>query len=70
MLNGRVELFGKDGSYRAGIRPETSRINVVYGTALSFASQKAAVVHGIDPQFLSLYLFDDSGFQLLSQIEI
>ncbi|MCF7915219.1 MAG: hypothetical protein K9L66_08635 [Spirochaetaceae bacterium] len=70
LLNGRVELFAKDGSYRAGIRPETSRINAVYGTALSSASQKAAIVHGIDPQFLSLYQFDDTGFQLLSQIEV
>jgi hypothetical protein len=70
LLNGRVELFDKDGSYQAGIRPETSRINVVYGAALSSASQKAAIVHGIDPQFLSLYQFDGTNSQLLSQIEI
>lgn len=70
LLNGSVELFDKDGSYQTTIRPETSRINVVYGTALSSASQKAAIVHGIDPQFLSLYQFDGTSFQLLSQIEI
>lgn len=70
LLNGSVELFGKEGSYRAGIRPETSRINVVYGTALSSANQQIAIVHGIDPQFLSLYHFDGTEVQLLNQIEI
>ncbi|MDZ7795084.1 MAG: hypothetical protein U5P10_15765 [Spirochaetia bacterium] len=63
-------MFNKDGSYQTGIRPETSRINVVYGTALSYANQKAAIVHGIDPQFLSLYQFDGKNPQRLSQIEI
>src|SRR6056297_2810627 len=70
LLNGRVELFNKEGSYQAGIQPETSRINVVYGTALSSANQKVAIVHGIDPQFLSLYQFDGIKSQRLSQIEI
>lgn len=70
LLNGRVELFNKDGGYQTGIQPETSRINAVYGTALSFASQKAAIVHGIDPQFLSLYQLEGTKSQRLSQIEI
>src|SRR6056297_177464 len=70
LLSGKVELFNKDGSYQAGIRPETSRINVVYGSALSSANQKVAIVHGIDPQFLSLYQLDGTDFQLLNQVEI
>lgn len=70
LLNGRVELFTKEGSSQASIQPETSRINAVYGTALSSANQMAAVVHGIDPQFLSLYQFDGINSQRLSQIEI
>ncbi len=70
LLNGTVELFNQDGSYRVGIRPETSRINVVYGTALSEDSNYVAMVHGIDPQYLSLYSLNGANFRLLSQKEL
>lgn len=70
LLNGRVELFNQDGSYRAGVRPETSRINAVYGTALSEDSDYLAMVHGIDPQFLSLYELNGANVRLFSQSEL
>lgn len=70
LLSGGVELFNQDGSYRAGVQPETSRINVVYGTAISRDSNLLALVHGIDPQLLSLYLLKQASFQLLAEIEL
>lgn len=70
LLGGGVELFNQDGSYRAGVQPETSRINVVYGTAISRDSNLLALVHGIDPQLLSLYSLKQASFQLLEQIEL
>ena len=70
LLNGAVELFNQDGSSRVGIRPETSRINVVYGTALSNDSSFLGMVHGIDPQYLSLYSLNSGNFRLLWQREL
>ncbi len=70
LLNGSVELFNQDGSYRVGVRPETSRINVVYGTALSNDSKYLAMVHGIDSQYLSLYALNGANFRLLAQREL
>ncbi len=70
LLNGGLELFNKDGTYHAGIKPNTGRINVIYGAALSSQSNIIGLVHGIDPQFLSLYQMEGSDFQLLHQIEV
>lgn len=70
LLSGSVELFNQDGSYRVGVRPETSRINVVYGTALSNDSKYLAMVHGIDSQYLSLYALNGANYRLLAQREL
>lgn len=70
LLSGGVELFTLDGSYYGKVKPETSRIDVVYGTALSAQTDNIALVHGIDPQFLSIYQMKGSAFQLIHQIEI
>ncbi|SRR6056297_260425 len=70
LLSGGVEVFTDDGSYYGEIKPETSRIDIIYGTALSSRTDNIALVHGIDPQFLSIYQMEESSFQLIHQIEI
>jgi hypothetical protein len=70
LLSGGVELFNRDGSYRSGVQTDNSRIDVVYGTAISHDSNYLALVHGIDPQLLSLYSTKAADFRLMAQIEL
>ena len=55
LLDGRVFLYGSDGTIVSELFFERSRIRAVYGCALSHDGASFAVIHGIDPQMLSVY---------------
>lgn len=55
LLDGRVYLYKTDGSREVEISFQRSRVNAVYGCALSADGTRFSVVHGIDPQILSVF---------------
>ena len=61
LLDSRVQIVGSGGEVRQEIEFLGSRINAVYGCALSADGKILAVVHGLDPQYLSAYDLREGG---------
>jgi len=54
LLDSRVQILDGSGAVSLELDMKGSRINAVYGCALSEDGSRVAVVHGIDPQYLSI----------------
>lgn len=55
LLRGITELVDTGGNTIASLESKGSRIDSVYGTAVSSSGAFIAVMHGIDPQYVTLY---------------
>ncbi|HDQ14817.1 MAG TPA: hypothetical protein ENN41_08385 [Sediminispirochaeta sp.] len=55
LLDGDAYLYDESGLERAHIQSSDSRIEAVYGTALSADGRYWAIIHGLDPQLVSVY---------------
>ncbi len=55
LLKGRTEVFDTEGNNITSFESSGSRIDAVYGTAVSSNGKMIAVTHGLEPQFVSLY---------------
>ncbi|ADK80664.1 hypothetical protein [Sediminispirochaeta smaragdinae] len=66
-LNGDTYLLDSKGSLLSRFAPEASGVPVVYGVAVSDASDRLALVRGIEPQKLSLYEKVEDQWQLRSE---
>lgn len=55
LLKGRTEIFDREGNNIASLESSGSRIDAVYGTAVSSDGRMIAVIHGLDPQRVSIY---------------
>lgn len=53
LLDSRVQILGESGEIELDLDLKGSRINAVYGCALSDDASKLAAVHGIDPQYVT-----------------
>lgn len=54
LLDSRLAVIDEIGTVTLELDMKGSRINAVYGCALSGDAQKVAVIHGIGPQYLSV----------------
>lgn len=54
LLDSRVQIVDENGGVTLELDMKGSRINAVYGCALSDDASRVAVIHGIDPQNLSI----------------
>ena len=55
LLDGRVLIYDRNGIRAAELLFDQSRVSAIYGCALSADATRIAVIHGIDPQILSVY---------------
>lgn len=53
-VDGSVVIGDEDAKFTKLVKPEISRINTVYGVAISADSDYVAVISGIDPQYMFL----------------
>ncbi len=63
LLNGEAHLSNLQGDTLEILEPGGSRIDAVYGIAVSKKDAFVAIVHGIDPQIVSLYRAQDDTFR-------
>lgn len=61
LLNGTSHLFDLEGNSLGQTEAVDSRIDVIYGLAISPDGKMLALVHGIDPQIVSLYRINPQG---------
>jgi hypothetical protein len=61
LLDSRAELLDFNGDVTLELDLMGSRINAVYGCALSSAASLLAVVHGIDPQYITIMDLREDG---------
>jgi hypothetical protein len=54
LLDSRVQILGEGGEVVLDFDLKGSRINAVYGCVLSDDASKLAVIHGIDPQYVTI----------------
>ncbi len=54
LLDSRIQVLERSGEAVLDLELKGSRINAVYGCALSDDTSKLAVIHGIDPQYVSI----------------
>ncbi len=54
LLDSRIQILDALGEVTLELDMKGSRINAVYGCALSDDATSAAVIHGIDPQYLTI----------------
>lgn len=63
LLDGRVQLIDDSGKVLLGYRPGGSRVEAVYGGALSSDGSKIALITGLDPQRFILLEERKNGFR-------
>jgi len=64
LLDGGFQVIGEKGDVLYGDRLNDSRVAVIYGCTVSEDGRLFAIVHGIDPQQLSIYQRTDEGYRL------
>ena len=64
LLDGRFQVVGEKGDVLYGARFSDSRVAVIYGCTVSEDGRMFAIVHGLDPQGLSVYQRTDEGYRL------
>ena len=65
LLDGTTSVFASNGSLIDNLSIEESRISAIYGCGISVDSQIVAVVHGLDPQRLSVFRWEESEYRLV-----
>jgi hypothetical protein len=63
LLDGRIEVISEDGDVELEYRPGGSRVEAVYGGALSESGSSVALITGLDPQRFILMEEKKNGFR-------
>ena len=66
LLDGRIEVISEDGDVELEYRPGGSRVEAVYGGALSESGSSVALITGLDPQRFILMEERKNGFRPIS----
>jgi hypothetical protein len=64
LLDSRVQVLDESGATTLELDLKGSRINAVYGCALPDDGRRVAVIHGIDPQYLSIVDMTGGGAEI------
>lgn len=64
-LNSGLKVLDNGGNEVFGYKPDYSRVNVIYGTAVSGDDNSILLISGIDPQMVILFSRKNSGYRIV-----
>ncbi|GEM_PF-1960840 len=70
LLSGKAILEGRDGKVLFSLEPEGSSVPVVLGVSLSKRNDRLAIVHGLNPQILSIVERGKNGFEVKRNVDM
>ncbi len=69
-LNSGIRMLDTSGKETFSYKPEFSRTNTVYGTALSSDDSSILVISGLDPQKVLLFTKKNSGYRIVFSMDL
>jgi hypothetical protein len=70
LLDGTVLLVDGDGNARFQKRFSGSRVEVIYGCTVSVDGTFLAVIHGLDPQWLTVMGYREGQYEVIETVEL
>lgn len=64
-MNSGLKVLDNGGNEVFGYKPDYSRVNVIYGTAVSGDDNSILLISGIDPQMVILFSRKNSGYRIV-----